>query len=659
LELTIESPEAKSISLNFKNLSIPDFAEIYLFTGNKDYVHGPITNKNFPQLEDIIASEILPGSKVTIYYTEPKTQSTNHNIHIISIGYGYRGYDFYQEEKLQITPRSSGSCNVNITDNRGDCFRMEQHSVALLLEDLNTALCTGTLVNNTAQDLRPFILSANHCFDGQNINLNNVVARFRYWQGNSQSGWISFTGVTLRANSNLADFTLLELNQNTNPTQGIFYQGWSRATQLTTTTVVHHPSGDVMKISRDVDNTVAEPQAIDFGTFILPANSSWRVNFGDNVGGGDYGFTEPGSSGAGLLNPNHRIIGTNSGGGGTCVNTNRNKWYGRFDASWFGNNTNATRLSSWLDPNATNAQDLISTFWINTSLSVPCANLNQDAWVRLFATNGGAAYTYTWTSSPNITITGAGNAVTYRATSSRPVGSTEWIQCEISTPAACGGQLIARSVQTNLTWVDVTQAYIKGTNSSNGQTMGTVTAIPLNNCRTFNIGFEGIPVPNGVGFSWSFTGNTNNFYTSTSNNGRTITVCCYGSGSITANAQVTNGSGCITGISKNFAFTQGSWLSDPNQNDTYLTNAQKEPTEIIKVFPNPAGQNHVIIQLPETINLKTTTIKLTDLYGRVLQIRKPENIYEQIDVTNFVNGIYLIEVNGGNSYRSTRLIINK
>ena len=99
-------------------------------------------------------------------------------------------------------------------------------------------------------------------------------------------------------------------------------------------TAIHHPSGDVKKISFNTDG-------------IDDAGNFW------NVVQWDIGLVEPGSSGGALFDENHLIIGQlfagdlNIGcanGGGLVDNTT----YGKFDVSWDGDGTNATRLSNWL-----------------------------------------------------------------------------------------------------------------------------------------------------------------------------------------------------------------------------------------------------------------------------------------------------------------------
>ena len=68
------------------------------------------------------------------------------------------------------------------------------------------------------------------------------------------------------------------------------------------------------------------------------------------------GTTEGGSSGSGLWNESHRLIGQLQGGFAACGNDDPD-WYGRFDVSWDGASS-ASRLRDWLDPDASNVSFL-------------------------------------------------------------------------------------------------------------------------------------------------------------------------------------------------------------------------------------------------------------------------------------------------------------
>src|SRR5690606_5514370 len=87
-----------------------------------------------------------------------------------------------------------------------------------------------------------------------------------------------------------------------------YFSGWDNTGTIPTSTVcIHHPNGDIKKISFD-DN----PALISQGMGSSESNATWTVQWDRNT------TTEPGSSGSPLFDQNHRIIGQLWGGGASC-----------------------------------------------------------------------------------------------------------------------------------------------------------------------------------------------------------------------------------------------------------------------------------------------------------------------------------------------------
>lgn len=201
---------------------------------------------------------------------------------------------------------------------------------------------------NTCNTNQPFFLTANHVYNNVHPtqNVTNWRFTFQAWSPtctpSQNSNGITFNGSTLRANSAGSDFCLVELNNAPPANSGICYAGWNRNIYgITQTTIIHHPKGDVMKITRDVN----PPTLSGF----LGAQCFHLIV--------DNGTTEESSSGAPYFDQNHRIIGQHYGidDGNLSVCQQVSKYGGRFDLSWTGDGTNATRLSNWLDPSNSNA----------------------------------------------------------------------------------------------------------------------------------------------------------------------------------------------------------------------------------------------------------------------------------------------------------------
>lgn len=121
-----------------------------------------------------------------------------------------------------------------------------------------TYLCTGGLLNDfDDSSVRPFLLTANHCFDTQ-VVASSLVAYFDYFTDScngtapSLASIPSVAGSTLLATSPDSDFTFVELSSN--PTGASWYLGWTTARPDDGTTLyrVSHPGGTPQKYSESV-----------------------------------------------------------------------------------------------------------------------------------------------------------------------------------------------------------------------------------------------------------------------------------------------------------------------------------------------------------------------------------------------------------------------
>ena len=128
-----------------------------------------------------------------------------------------------------------------------------------------------------------------------------------------------------------------------------YWNGWDANNTATTGgTGIHHPAGDIKKISTFSGNTVSS----SWGS---TPNTHWRLIWTANANG--HGVTEGGSSGSPIFNNSSgRIVGTLTGGGSYCNATNQPDFYGKVSYHWISNGTtNNRRLKPFLDPANTGA----------------------------------------------------------------------------------------------------------------------------------------------------------------------------------------------------------------------------------------------------------------------------------------------------------------
>ena len=371
-KFVVKSNGALSISINFDKFRLPNNTEMYLYNEKGEMISGTITEKE-NNINKIWGSWVYKGEYLNIEIKTPKETKQDLVIHANNVAYGYK--EVYKSEKVNDFG-ASGSCNINVLCSLGNSWVQERNSVGLILGSNGTTLCTGSLIMNNCGNNRSFFLTANHCY---NADQNVAAWRFTFqaWSPTctptQNSNGITFNGSTLKANNSNSDFCLLELNNIPPLNSGITYSGWSRsATPAINATAIHHPRGDVMKISK-ANNSVS------VASINSTVNQYWKATW-------NQGVTEGGSSGSPLFDQNNRIIGQLYGGPSACGGQNLYDYYGRFDMSWTGGGTPSSRLSNWLDPlgtnqmttNTTNVNNLLSTSFEIIGPPIICTTANYS-----------------------------------------------------------------------------------------------------------------------------------------------------------------------------------------------------------------------------------------------------------------------------------------
>lgn len=289
---------------------------------------------------------------------------------------GARVTAVWQLEKQTTDFGTSGSCNVNARCPEGDNYQLQRRAVVRMNVPIGGFIyyCTGAMINNTAMDKKPYLLSAEHCVLDDNdviidsAALASIIFRFN-WESptcanpSSQTGLPNqiVTGGRLRARSNDgggatgSDMLLLELAIQPPASYNVFYAGWNRSNiPALGGAGIHHPSGDIKKISTFT-------MTLQSGTFQQAAGAFWLVNWVATQSG--HGVTEGGSSGSPLFNSAGEIVGTLTGGSASCNFRTGTDFYGKFWYHWDKNGTtNNRQLKPWLDPLNTGVTSLAGLY---------------------------------------------------------------------------------------------------------------------------------------------------------------------------------------------------------------------------------------------------------------------------------------------------------
>lgn len=364
--LTIKSSGAEALSFLFDHFVLFGNSKLKVSNQKGELVHAIVTKED--ELEDLQQHLALCfGDELTLTLTEPKGTKAS-EIHLDRVIYNYRSTGNPAATKIN----ESDPCEINVNCSPvGDNWQDEKRGVARIyvVEPAGAGWCSGSLVNNTAQDCKPYMLTALHC------GVNSTSANFNVWKfffkyevtgcvNPTSVGTLAtnvITGSVKKADANDnggdsgSDFLLVQMGTTANETVTInklkntgfnaYWNGWDANNTATTGGVgIHHPAGDIKKISTFNGTTTSST----YGGQV--SGTHWRLTWSSNTNG--HGVTEGGSSGSPIFNNSSgRIIGTLTGGSSYCNALNSPDLYGKMSYHWTSNGTQSIyQLKPFLDP---------------------------------------------------------------------------------------------------------------------------------------------------------------------------------------------------------------------------------------------------------------------------------------------------------------------
>ncbi len=339
------------LALHLDQLNLPKGGKLFL-----EAIQGGQTIRTQPQTaasasaRNRIFTGFLPSPEVTLVYEGPLFSSESAAFRIWRADQVFRP-DIFAPQKLLQGFGSSNACQVNANCPAGDGWEEEKSSAARILVVVaeGTGYCSGTLMNNTAEDGRPLFLTGYHCQDGFTPLYDLWRFDFAYIAQSCDNpveapGFTSYLGALARSGSRAHDFLLLELTDAAFDAHTHYFAGWDRADGNVSGTILgfHHPMGDIQKLGRSngmnvFNNTITWSQDL-----ITPAGYHFRMLY-------NLGTFEVGASGSSVYDSNRRLRGYLSGGNPSCPGTTE-AFIGRLFQAWSGGGMATNRLSDWLDP---------------------------------------------------------------------------------------------------------------------------------------------------------------------------------------------------------------------------------------------------------------------------------------------------------------------
>jgi hypothetical protein len=323
-------------------------------------------------------TEVLLSPDAVLELTVPPAVRDELQLKLVKVGHGYRGFG------ARAKHCKAGDCMMDVAClGPSDPWNNQRRAVAGYSLGA-TDQCSGSLVNNTANDRKLLFATAGHCAVSNDTVAATVVAYWNYESptcrtpGTANNGAVipkpntTYNGAAFRmrtGSTSTADFSLIEFVQPLNPAYNHYWGGWDRRDQAHTCAApgdptstsglcatIHHPGVDEKRITF-VESTMA---ISGYGT---PSGTTHLHPFWDPTPPILPGIQPPpssvvagatlgGSSGSPLYNADHRLVGVLSGGPSACGSTGADlsDYYGRLAMAWEGGGTTATAAKTWLDP---------------------------------------------------------------------------------------------------------------------------------------------------------------------------------------------------------------------------------------------------------------------------------------------------------------------
>ena len=428
--LDISGKEALHLNIGFKNVFFPESAQLLISDKNTGKILQQYSAKD-NKVHGELWTPLFDTQELQLEINIRSSDVDKLSLDLTQIAQGYIAITSSQKST------KSGACNIDVVCPQGDNWRNEIRSVARYVIS-GAFACTGTLINNTRGDREPLFITAAHC----GVSDTTAPSMVFYWNyqnsvcGGTRDGTLqqSQTGASLISRweglSTSAEFALVRLDNLPDVNFGVYYSGWDNQDQSHTgARSIHHPSGHEKSIS--IDNN--DLTITDYSSETMNNNSRYLM-----VSNWDEGTTEGGSSGSGLWNLSHHLVGTLSGGAASCDEPAASDWYGRIAKQWLGNNFKSNQLAAYLAPNLSNALTLdgidscsAPILSISISNNTPAVGEQISFTSSVFGGSGGYSYQWDFDHDGTVDSTVANPIHTYSTASNNKVSLTvrDSVQC--------------------------------------------------------------------------------------------------------------------------------------------------------------------------------------------------------------------------------------
>jgi lysyl endopeptidase len=628
----IRSKNAKSLGLILQPFKIPEGGYVYIYDRSGKIIRGAFTSENNYSSE-ILPIMPVPGEELILEYHYPYNETWQNTIGITQVSHDFLGI-FEIEGSKDGRYGLSQSCNRDINCPEGLPYSVQKGAVCRLIIR-GIELCSGVLVNNTNQENRGLLITAQHCITDQN-DADKTIFVFNY-----ESPWCSgpdgrvshsLSGSVLRSTNSTVDFSIVELNTFPPYIYKPYLAGWDvTGNTPASSAAIHHPMGDVKKISIDNDAPVSS-------TFnAMPTNSEWKILQWD------VGTTEGGSSGSPLFDQNKKVVGILTGGEAVCGRS-VNDYFVKLSTLYNYSNLLYEQVKGWIDPAVSGVKTL-------TGRNPYAPNvLTSDTLYNVAKSETHSVNVYTAPKNGYSTGFNSDSLIMYAeyfANAQTREISEVWLN-------------IAKSSYVNL--ADSVRIYIY----SDGPVPGTILASQKTFISETKDSFllkydfnKTISVSSNFYVGWRL-----NYGTKASTESRQLAVFHSPDRFLPSKntAWFNNGTGWKTFLQHpSFPMSVSLDVKVISVTNSKLNRIEnlKMFTEDFSVYPIPAGDRLIISSEKSTDNME---IYLYDITGQMVYHRKigrflPGEI--TVNLTFFKSGLYLLHIKTNNSSETHKVLINR
>ena len=152
----IRSKGAYSLNILLTKFRLPSGAKLFVYNADQTEVLGSFTSDNNTDL-NLLPIQPIGGDELIVEYQEPLNAEFEGEIEIGEVNHDFVGIFRATEPRDPIN-----SCHPNLL-----CYpeNIEPGSGVLALIINGVTYCTGSLINNTANDGTPYLITATHCLN--------------------------------------------------------------------------------------------------------------------------------------------------------------------------------------------------------------------------------------------------------------------------------------------------------------------------------------------------------------------------------------------------------------------------------------------------------------------------------------------------------------